>query len=357
MRNYHYRYKTGRLAVALFFAVVLSDMPYMTHAAAMQLSLSSAVLSKGDKLDLDVNGCSESKGLYRSSDQAVAAVGQNGIITARKPGNAVITWKKGKKKLSCRLKVVKAPQIDIFNLTIRKGTDASLHVSGYGNPSLEVEWSSENTEVASVDNGMITGLFAGTTTVTAKIRGNSKQWERKAAVTVYDMAKHELSFPASAYGLTEYNTEIFGIHPFSAAIELPAEWGILVPEQYAGTGLPDGHSPVFIMSGGKYIGTIDFDVFDPSDGDKTSQGYYRTVYSQIMLGSVVSWDCNYTPVKKSGHFESATCRIMAKSSKEEDYKPGILAYDCAAGVYIKICFDDPKLDSRLLKEIAGSVCL
>ena len=57
------------------------------------------LISKGDKIDLDIKGINENSGKYSTSMKAVASVTKNGIVTAKKAGNAKITWKKGKKKI------------------------------------------------------------------------------------------------------------------------------------------------------------------------------------------------------------------------------------------------------------------
>lgn len=200
-------------------------------------------------------------------------------------------------------------------------------------------------------------LAAGLLTNPVAKAGSKTDTDKAGSGGLGTFTSRRLSFPASKYGLTEYNAKIFEIDPFFVSIDLPAEWELAIPQEYTGSGGPGGFSPVFIASGGENIGTIDFCTFDPPNvhENEKPENYYRMVYSQIMLGSVVTWDCDYTPVKKGEHFESATCRIAVRDTAPEDYRFGILAYDSTLGVYITIYFVNAALDGSSLNEIAKSI--
>lgn len=171
-------------ALGIMLAVVLSLIPISVYATGTKLSVSSAVLSKGDKLNLNVNGDREEKGTYTSSDKKVATVTKKGVVTAKKSGTATISWTKGKKILTCNIKVVKAPGLDQKELVIGKGEQKKISVKKHGNASLKTTWATKNKAIATVKGGMVTGISEGKTTVTAKIQGNRKTWTRKATVTV-----------------------------------------------------------------------------------------------------------------------------------------------------------------------------
>ena len=177
------RLKRG-IAAALLASMALSLAPAAAQSATVRLSVASAVLSKGDKINIDVQGSKETKGAYASSNKNVASVSKKGVISAKKTGNAVITWKNGKRKLSCQVRVVKAPGIQTERITLKEGESRSVDISRYGNSSLKVSWSSSNTSVARVTGSTVTGVSAGTATVTARIQGKRKIWGRTVAVTV-----------------------------------------------------------------------------------------------------------------------------------------------------------------------------
>ncbi len=169
---------------------------------------------------------------------------------------------------------------------------------------------------------------------------------------------HKIQFPASELGKNENNEALFNIDPFTLSIDLPENWNTKVVE--AAEGLNGGYSPVDIITdNGDIIATIDFNIFVPpettGDSDPSKENYYRMVYNQLMLGSMVNWNCDYTAVKSDEISENAVCRIMY-DTVSTFYKPGILAYNNKLGVYINIDFKNQIADSTL-KQIAYSVSL
>lgn len=183
------RLKKG-IAAALLVSMALSLAPVAVQSAIARLSVTSAVISRGDKMDINVQGSRETKGVYSSSNKNVASVSKKGVVSAKKTGNAVITWKNGKRRLSCQVRVVKAPGIQTERITLREGESRSVDITRYGNNSLKVSWSSSNTAVARVAGSTVTGVSAGTAAVTARIQGNRKNWNRTVAVTVEKAGVH-----------------------------------------------------------------------------------------------------------------------------------------------------------------------
>jgi len=171
------------IAIAIAVAISVPAVPISTQAAA-KISISSCVISKGYKIDLDIKGINENSGKYSTSMKAVASVTKNGIVTAKKAGNAKITWKKGKKKYTCNVKVVKAPVLSKSKLEIREKQKETITVQKYGNKKLTVKWSSSDKKIAKVSDGKITGLSEGETTIKAKIKGYKKTWTREVKVIV-----------------------------------------------------------------------------------------------------------------------------------------------------------------------------
>ena len=118
--------------------------------------------------------------IWSSSDSSVAAV-NNGTITAKKVGSAVITAKTalGGYTATCQVTVYD-PEIAVSSISITNDAKVAMdcsypdshHVVSYSiSPSnatnKNVSWSSENTSVATVDsNGVVTAHGAGTTTIT-----------------------------------------------------------------------------------------------------------------------------------------------------------------------------------------------
>ena len=117
---------------------------------------------------------------WQSSDTSVATV-QNGLVTAKKAGTAVITvvTVSGGKKDTCTVTVsapapatvpVSSVSLDKTAMTMTAGDSGSLTATV--NPSnatnKAVTWSSSDASVATVSNGSVSAKKAGTAVVTAK---------------------------------------------------------------------------------------------------------------------------------------------------------------------------------------------
>ncbi len=126
---------------------------------------------------------------WSSNKESVATVNQNGKVTAVAKGTATITATLSgtDKKATCTVTVFDPADLSV---TVNK-TTANLNVGGTEtitatiSPSEyngTVTWSSSNESIASVSNGKITAVKAGTATITATIAGTDKK--ATVAVTV-----------------------------------------------------------------------------------------------------------------------------------------------------------------------------
>ena len=124
---------------------------------------------------------------WSSSDETVASVDANGLVTALKDGKTTITAKVGDKSADYEITVqeVKLTGIEIKeSTTIHKGEKETLEITytpADTTDSRTAIWSSSDTEVAAVDgNGTVTAVAPGSAVITAKV-GN---FEAKCTVTV-----------------------------------------------------------------------------------------------------------------------------------------------------------------------------
>ncbi len=164
----------------------MSVMPAVMPAYAAKSGISAAkcVLSKGDRVNLDIIGEKELTGTYASGKQQIASVTKNGLVTAKKTGSTVITWTKGAKKYTCAIQVVKAPKISKTELTLKEGESEELTVKKSGNKELSVKWSSSDPSIVTVKDGKVTAVSEGKAKIYVKIKGNTKTWTKEAQVTV-----------------------------------------------------------------------------------------------------------------------------------------------------------------------------
>ena len=148
---------------------------------SVTLDKEAATLETGETLALKATVRPENAGnkaiTWSSSAENVASVDENGLVTAKAAGEAVITvvTADGYKEASCTVTVT-APVVPVTKVTLNK-SELALEVGGAEKLSATIEpgdatdksisWKSSDESVAVVDkNGVVTALKAGTTTVT-----------------------------------------------------------------------------------------------------------------------------------------------------------------------------------------------
>ncbi|HHX12311.1 MAG TPA: hypothetical protein GX731_05775 [Clostridiales bacterium] len=110
---------------------------------------------------------------WTSSSSKIASVNSYGKVTAKKDGVATITAKISKGEASCKV-TVKKTKVTISNSSksIERGESFTLSASTSNNST--VTWKSSHKSVAKVDdNGVVTGLKPGETTITATSNGSN----------------------------------------------------------------------------------------------------------------------------------------------------------------------------------------
>lgn len=166
------------MLLLLLTAVLWAGQTPAKDTKALSLNKSKITLIRGNTYKLKASGGPAGKKIkWKSTNPSVAKVNGSGKITARNSGTAVITVSRGKKKDTCRVKVI-AASLNTKKVTLSPYDICSLKVK---NTSQKVTWSSSNPGVASVNkNGKVTAQKAGKATITAKIG----QSTLKCAVTV-----------------------------------------------------------------------------------------------------------------------------------------------------------------------------
>ena len=110
---------------------------------------------------------------WESSNQKVVTV-YGGKVTAVAPGTATVTARAGKQSATCEVQVtariaVTEVVLDIKKLTIEAGQSETLTATVLPENATDktVRWSSSDEDVATVRGGQVTGVGAGTATITA----------------------------------------------------------------------------------------------------------------------------------------------------------------------------------------------
>lgn len=172
----------GMCMTAVITATALSMQSTQTQAAVKgKLNKKQATIAVGGDMKLKVTGAGKAKISFASGKKKIASVNAKGVVKGLKKGKTKITAtvKKGnkKKKLTCSLTVIQGAKTlrvqdasgnQVEKVTLTKYDSVSLQTKMIpAKCGDEVKWKSADTDIATVKNGVITGQYVGTTTVTA----------------------------------------------------------------------------------------------------------------------------------------------------------------------------------------------
>lgn len=169
------------------------------EAQAVKLDKSTLTLTVGEMMQLKAEvtpkEAADKTVVWESSAPAVATV-ENGKVTAKGEGTAEVTAKCGKAKATCSI-TVKAKVIPVESVTLDK-TEAELSIGETlklmasvmpKEAPQTIVWTSSNPEVASVNEGEITAIAKGNTTITAQ----AGEKVAKCAITVKPDLKFKMT--------------------------------------------------------------------------------------------------------------------------------------------------------------------
>lgn len=137
--------------------------------ALAEMSVSKSTLVAMQNFRLKLNGA-KSGVRWSSSNSAVAAVSQSGVVTGKQAGQSTITAVYRGKRYRSTI-TVQAPRLNHSSLTLSDGASAVLSVSG---TTLPITWTSSNPSSVTVSgNGQLTAAAPGTASVSAVVNGVS----------------------------------------------------------------------------------------------------------------------------------------------------------------------------------------
>ena len=188
--------KSGMLpCLLLCFALIAACGPKEDPVIAVtgvSLDQSSLTLDIGGTANLTAtvspSNAEDNTVNWSSSDSNVASVDQSGNVTALRTGTATITAAAGGKTATCSVTVskkhveVESVELDKTEVTITEGENTTLTATVKPDDATDpvVTWESNNPEVATVEDGVVTAVKEGTAVITAK----AGEKEATCAVTV-----------------------------------------------------------------------------------------------------------------------------------------------------------------------------
>lgn len=180
------------------------------HTVGIRFETEQARVRKGGRLTLSAvaqpEGKTDGRLVWSSSDGSVASVDEEGVVSGKSKGEAVITVTAvdGGYTAECRVRVyqpVTELRMDNRSMTVDTGEDRQLTATilPYDADNKSIVWSSDNPDVADVNGkGVVTGVKAGQTVIraTSEDEGISDFCvvTVNQPVTGVSLSKSELSF-------------------------------------------------------------------------------------------------------------------------------------------------------------------
>lgn len=205
--------------------------------SSVELNRSELVLQPSETTSLVAtvkpDNASDKTVSWTSSNPAVVAVNDTGVLSAQKEGTAIITANASGKTATCAVTVcipVSSVTINKTELELFEGETESLVATVLPNNATDkkVSWSSSDTAIATVDDsGLVTAVGMGSATITAKAGGKDSACyvviNQAPTVTLYNSNKLLI--------LREGETRYLAAHvqPIDAISRL--EWSSSDPER------------------------------------------------------------------------------------------------------------------------------
>lgn len=158
---------------------LVCNVTVVTEQYVWSLNYGAAILGVGSDITLQpsVLPQKEFSAVYTSSDDAVAAVSENGTVTGVKEGKAVITVDVGDALLTCEVSVSSSVHnytyaLNVSSLDLYESAEAELEFTVLPEKEMVVSFTSSDASVATVDeNGKVIAVAEGTAEIYAEADG------------------------------------------------------------------------------------------------------------------------------------------------------------------------------------------
>lgn len=197
--------KSGSCKITAQSTSVQASCKIKVQKTKITLTTKRVSLERGETYQLTAETSNNSTPAFSSNRKSIAVVDSNGVITACKPGDAVITIKADDTKITCRVKV-KKPTISLTPLYFKLYRYQRVQLTAKVSSGVTPTWRSNRSKVATVDeDGMVTAHKHGTALITANVDGVSKQCEIVVASPKITLESKSLTLSAGDYTTLDYS--------------------------------------------------------------------------------------------------------------------------------------------------------
>lgn len=171
-------YKSNTGYISKEYAKIIVEIPSSdssktedkgTESAPIILKYTSATIYKDCYFQINATNNTKESIKWSSSNTKIATVTENGIVYGKEKGTATIKAKISTKTISCTVKVInKSVSVNISNKTYSANREKTIYLTS---TTKGVSWSSSDTSVATVKDGLVLCKKKGKAVIRAKVSG------------------------------------------------------------------------------------------------------------------------------------------------------------------------------------------
>lgn len=146
----------------------------LVNKTTIELNHEKLSLDNGSTVRLTADVSTGAPVKWHSQKKSVATVSEDGVVTAKKPGETTITATADGTKVTCKV-TVKQPMVRLSQKRIKLYRLGTCQLTASATSTTKPVWKSNRKSVATVDaNGLVTAMKHGSALITVTVDGVSK---------------------------------------------------------------------------------------------------------------------------------------------------------------------------------------
>ena len=187
--------KAGTATITAKIANGEASCKVTVEKTVITLSQKNISLENGYTTRLSATASTGHEVTYKSGKTSIASVDEDGVITAKKPGETVITVTADKSSAKCRV-TVREPAVKLNRTEVSLYRKGNVKLSVQSTSKSIPKWKTNKKSVAVVDdNGTVTAVKNGCAMITVTVDGISKTCEITVKKPVIRFDEPQVSIP------------------------------------------------------------------------------------------------------------------------------------------------------------------